>query len=679
MVDELFDEVDRLPQVLAAARVQGVFLGVIDANGGFVPAFDFGSAVGKLVDEHAIDEVGAFELISGRFPAPARADEVMINPVAARARRWKVGDRVESIRMFRTSDFYDEGNVDPAKSEQLSLTIVGIAQRPDELVARDAAHPLIVTIWLLAAVLFLAAMMVSVQLIVRALDHHYDDVTELWALGASQRQITAAIALHATTVVVGIVLVALGLGYLGSAQTPIGALADIEVDQGLRLDVPVAFATASVVTVMLLLALVWWGWGAVARSHDRAKGSGAPAVPITGNRSVAVTGRIRSGLLSSVAARFTFGGMHRASSGSRSVVASAALGTGLFLAALAFGSTLDRVQHTPQAHGWNWDIAIINAFGAVPDDALHSILDLDAVGESTAFTTGTAVIDGRRTSALGLSLDGEVPLVLISGHLPRSSDEIVLGGTVLDDIDHSVGDAVEVLTPAGSRSMTIVGVVTFPAIGSSRFGSVSLGDGAATVASVIPSADPSGTYSGVFLRVAPGGARESKIEAVREAVRPLGCTDASCFLRDAQPPQLAGYDDLEAITVPLSAGLACLVALPFAYGVVTTIRRCRRDMAILRALGMTHGQLSVVVVLCAVGLASVSVVIGAGLGAAITTTGWRLFSDSLGIRWPVHLPARLALVPGGAILVAVAVRTPRSFECNSRHHRPGDSVGMQRS
>ncbi len=42
------------------------------------------------------------------------------------------------------------------------------------------------------------------------------------------------------------------------------------------------------------------------------------------------------------------------------------------------------------------------------------------------------------------------------------------------------------------------------------------------------------------------------------------------------------------------------------------------------------------------------------VGAAMTTTGWRLFSDSLGISWPVNVPARLALIPAGTVLVAVA-------------------------
>ena len=44
LVSRLFDQVDRLPQVSVAAHVQGVFLEVMDANGQFVPAFDFGSA-----------------------------------------------------------------------------------------------------------------------------------------------------------------------------------------------------------------------------------------------------------------------------------------------------------------------------------------------------------------------------------------------------------------------------------------------------------------------------------------------------------------------------------------------------------------------------------------------------------------------------------------------------------
>src|SRR4051812_47740236 len=48
----LLAQVDRLPQVEASAKIQGVNLEVMDAQGQFTPAFDFGSALGKLVDEH---------------------------------------------------------------------------------------------------------------------------------------------------------------------------------------------------------------------------------------------------------------------------------------------------------------------------------------------------------------------------------------------------------------------------------------------------------------------------------------------------------------------------------------------------------------------------------------------------------------------------------------------------
>ena len=40
LVSTLLDRVDQLPEVAATARVQGVAMEVIDANGDFVPAFD---------------------------------------------------------------------------------------------------------------------------------------------------------------------------------------------------------------------------------------------------------------------------------------------------------------------------------------------------------------------------------------------------------------------------------------------------------------------------------------------------------------------------------------------------------------------------------------------------------------------------------------------------------------
>jgi putative ABC transport system permease protein len=314
------------------------------------------------------------------------------------------------------------------------------------------------------------------------------------------------------------------------------------------------------------------------------------------------------------------------------------------------------VLETPAAHGWNWDVAVLNNFGAIPDDAVASIAHDDHVDELTAFTTGLLTIAGHRVFSLGIDQKlGAVYLSLTDGRPPQSADEIVLGASTLRATGRSMGDTIEVVTPHDTREMTIVGLATFPPIGSARFGSLSLGDGAATIASVLPIADPSGTYSGVLVRVR-NGSRSGDVAALRALTVQLGCSDSSCFLTDAQPPQLAGYVELRSIWVPFGLALASLVAVPLSYGVISTVRTRRRDLSIMRAMGMSQRQVSAVIMLLGFSIVMVSAIAGVVLGVLAAGVAWGIFSRSVGVDWPLNVPQlAFVLIAAGALVTALLI------------------------
>jgi len=726
LVSRLFGEVDRLPQVSAAAHVQGVFLEVVDANGQFDPAFNIGSAVGKLFDEPAIHDVGFFQLFDGRYPQPDRPDEVMVNHQAMAAGGWSLGDEIDSIRLFRKDDLDEEGNGDPTKGEQLHLTIVGVAQRPDELLddaggrapqvyffpafarehkaigfylidyvrlrngaadesafQRDAAgisssteqdplgyssftdarrhkdqalRPQVVAIWLLAAVLLIAAMYFTAQSIARTLRNHYADLAALRALGLSRRSIALVATMHAASItVVAAVVAAVGC-WASSVVTPFGATNDIEADPGLNLDWRVMATGAAIIILAVTTMLLIWSWRLAGRI-SQSSGSGSRAMADSPIANVGLIGRIRTGVLTSTAARFAFqSSSDRNSAAIHGVTGSAALGIALFAGGLTFASGIQTVVETPAAHGWNWDVAIANNFGAIPDYAVESITNDDHVDELTAFTTGTLTIAGHRVFSLGIDQKlGAVYLSLTEGRPPQSADEIVLGASTLRSTGRSIGDTIDVVTPKDTRKMTIVGLATFPPLGSARFGSLSLGDGAATIPSVIPIADPSGTYSGVLVRVR-NQSKETDVAALRAIIVGLGCTDSSCFLTDAQPPQLTGYSELRSIWVPFGLALGSLVAVPLGYGVISTVRARRRELSILRAIGMSQRQVSAVVMLQGLSIVIVSAIGGVLLGVVAARVAWSVFSHSVGVNWPLGIPKlAVALIVAGALAIALLI------------------------
>jgi putative ABC transport system permease protein len=267
-------------------------------------------------------------------------------------------------------------------------------------------------------------------------------------------------------------------------------------------------------------------------------------------------------------------------------------------------------------------------------------------------------IAGHRVFSLGIDQKlGAVYLSLTDGRPPQSADEIVLGASTLRATGRSMGDTIDVVTPNDTREMTIVGLATFPPIGSARFGSLSLGDGAATIASVLPIADPSGTYSGLLVRVRDGS-KAADVAALRAIIAELGCPDSSCFLTDAQPPQLAGYAELRSIWVPFGLALGSLVAVPLGYGVISTVRARRRELSILRAMGMSQRQVSAVVLLQGLSIVIVSAIAGVVLGVVAAGVAWGAFSRSVGVDWPLGVPKlAFTLIVAGALVIALLIST----------------------
>ena len=172
---------------------------------------------------------------------------------------------------------------------------------------------------------------------------------------------------------------------------------------------------------------------------------------------------------------------------------------------------------------------------------------------------------------------------------------------------------------------------------------------------MVPIADPSGTYSGVLVRVRDQS-KATDVAALRAIIVGLGCTDSSCFLTDAQPPQLTGYSELRSIWVPFGLALGSLVAVPLGYGLISTVRARRRELSILRAMGMSQRQVSAVVMLQGLSIVIVSAIAGVVLGVVAARVAWSVFSRSVGVNWPLGVPKlAVAMIVAGAVVIALLI------------------------
>ena len=721
----LLDEVRQLPGVAAAARLGGVNFGVVEDDGS-ITDLTGGSALGKLVDPAEIDQVGRLRYYSGRAPLPGHAEDVVVNPELLKVTGWRVGEQITSLRLFRIEDFDENLEPDPAKGTDVTLTIVGEARRPDELLvegperlpqiylfpafaekypdatyylsdhlrltdgaagvaafsdafealasrdernalsfprrvhdaveaAQDAVQPQVTAVWLFSAVVFAAGLMLAAQAISRQQLGQNRDLYDLRALGMTKRQLQWLATLHGWSIAAATAVMCLVLAFLTSRFTPVGSTHSYEPDPGMRLDAA-ALGVGAAITVLGLAVASYLSarrLANVARRDD--------SLAIRAQRpSRVVLALGRAGLPPTVVTGSRFAlqpGTGRTATPVRSVLASIALAVTVLVVAMSFSAYVDHLVNSKHDYGWDWDVGISNAFGSIPDDAVAVVGDLPQVVAMSAYTQGQLQIGGKDVPAVGIDLiSGTVFPTLESGRVPQTEGDLVLGRLTMRDLDASIGDQIEIGTPVGPRTMTIVGVATFPAIGARRFTTTSLGRGAATVVSNLPAPvdDVGGTYSGLFIRVDPSD-RAAAIGAVESLLKNEGCGDG-CFVTDARPEELNGYAKLDDLWIPFAIALGLLLAVSLAHGIATTARSRRTDLAILSALGLKRRQTSAVVLWQAITTIVIALAVALPLGILIANIGWRVFTAHFGIRPPIDLPVQqLALLAAVALLGAVCV------------------------
>ena len=109
------------------------------------------------------------------------------------------------------------------------------------------------------------------------------------------------------------------------------------------------------------------------------------------------------------------------------------------------------------------------------------------------------------------------------------------------------------------------------------------------------------------------------------------------------------------------AGLLVLMAVvTMANTLVTSVRRRRRDLAILKTLGFVRGQVSAAVAWQSSMLALVGAVVGVPVGVAAGRWAWDAFAGRLGVpsRPATPLLTVLLLVPATVLLANIVAAVP---------------------
>ena len=543
---------------------------------------------------------------------------------------------------------------------------------------QEAIRPEAVALSLFGAVAALAMLVLVGQGLAQMISRSAPDTAVLRILGATRAQAALAAALPGLIAVLGGVALAVAGAVAVSPLAPVGPVRQFDPDRGIAADRLVLGGGAAVFCLALLGLLAVLavrsvrpresgagvGSSAVARA---AAAAGLPAAAVVGTRNAFEPGSgvravpVRSALLGSVAA----------------VIA--------VVTAVVFSASLGGLTAHPARYGWDWDLAIQAESGYgffAPAKTEKLISGEPAVTGWSEFGFAQLPVDGTVVPALGLQRQlGAVQPPTTSGLALSAPDQIELGTVTLRQLGKKVGDRVRIGIGPYTRTVVITGTVTLPSFGVGAADHPSLGHGAmvpeATLLAAMGQAagHPAESESlpvlpsALVIDLAPGTTGTQRAALVSRIVSATldGSPGGTYELRHARASAIVNTEQMGGQPLTLALGLAAAAVLSLALTVFSLVRRRRRELALLKALGMTRSQVRAVIAWQTTLTLLIAVAVGGALGIAGGRLAWHAFAGSLGVAPIVEVPVAalilglVALVLAGNLLAslpaAVAART----------------------
>ena len=124
----------------------------------------------------------------------------------------------------------------------------------------------------------------------------------------------------------------------------------------------------------------------------------------------------------------------------------------------------------------------------------------------------------------------------------------------------------------------------------------------------------------------------------------------------ATPTGLVDFGRVRNLPMLLGIALSGLALATIAHLLVTSVRRRRRDLAILRILGFTRGQIRRTVAWQGGTLTGAALAIGIPAGLVCGRVAWQVFARHLGVPPVPEIPVwQFAVVIPAALALAVAI------------------------
>lgn len=362
----------------------------------------------------------------------------------------------------------------------------------------------------------------------------------------------------------------------------------------------------------------------------------------------------------------------------RSVLVGTALAVAMVVATLTFSSGLSTLISHPSLYGWNWSYAL-NPSNTVPPKAL-SLLDHDHdVAAWTGYDYFDGALNGQGVPFLMSHINPKVAPPILSGHGLKASHQIVLGAATMAVLHTHIGGTV--LFSYGSpedgagyiapTKLTVVGTATLPAIGYSSFVSqhTSMGTGAIVATSLEPPAFvkamkyPDPNLNGpeeVFIRLKSGVAASrgrANLQHIDTVANQVFAHDKNAvgngvsLLGVVRPVQIVDYRSVGATPELLAGGLALGAVVALGLTLAASVRRRRRDLALLKSFGFTQRQLVATIAWQATVDALVGILFGIPIGIIAGRELWTVFAQNINAVSDPTVPVLAVVIVGLGTLV----------------------------
>ena len=169
---------------------------------------------------------------------------------------------------------------------------------------------------------------------------------------------------------------------------------------------------------------------------------------------------------------------------------------------------------------------------------------------------------------------------------------------------------------------------------------------------LLPPGLPAPPLDTLLVRFRPGSGGPPELNAFAARAARLG---PFAVQGPATPTDLVNFGRVQDLPLLLGTALSLLALVTIVHLLLTSVRRRRRDFAVLRSIGLTRRQVRSAISWQAGTLTAAALGLGIPLGILCGRVAWRLFAGQLGILPVVVLPFILVLVVPAALLLAVAV------------------------